>query len=209
LRPGIPLSKTYTFEKRGFFILRGTSIPEDKEIFFIPTYNLKNVTFKITYNDQKIGGLFGILFKNTIGNDQIDIIITDPEDSKHTKSIRGSATGVEIPIKDNINPMIDLEPIEAETRVDAMDILESRFMSKWKDEYFGIQATLNIGEKLRPLLRFREKLSQDSFKVEMIFYYYYYDLGEPVEPPKNPGTGGKIGDYKSTPYNSLINTGFH
>jgi hypothetical protein len=105
--------------------------------------------------------------------------------------------------------MIDLEPIEAETRVDAMDILESRFMSKWKDEYFGIQATLNIGEKLRPLLRFREKLSQDSFKVEMIFYYYYYDLGEPVEPPKNPDTGGKIGDYKSTPYNSLINTGFH
>ena len=147
----------------------------DPEFASFPDENLKSIEFNITYRDRKVGGILGILFKNFIGRDKASVIITDPDEVEYPS---GNINGNVLITIDSINPMIDTTPIEAMTISEAQMELESRYGAKWKDEYFSITGTHKVGEKLRPLLRIRERLDQDTVYITVTYTYWQYELKE-------------------------------
>ena len=183
----------YTFRK-GIIMLKKSII--DEMVLPVPDMdNIKSITLNISYEDNKIGGLLGVIFKNRLGNDQITVTIVNPDEKSEKVTLKGSGNKE---VSYSVNSMIDTSDIEAESVMQAESILESRYKSEWKGGEFKISATHKtaVVEKLRPLLRLRERLDQDSFTVEMTYEYYVYDLNEPEE-PEEP----EDGDNKETDWN--------
>ncbi len=168
-------SETITKTFGGGLLLKSASQISDDELFTITRENVKSVEFNITYKDNKVGGLFGLLFKGMIGNDKLDVKIMDPDGTeKAAPKISGSGNVMVEFI--GINQMIDTSPIEAESESEAIEELESRYVSSWKDQSFAMTATHKVSETLRPLLRLRERLDKDSFDIDITYTYYDYDV---------------------------------
>ncbi len=171
--------KTLSFGKKSFR-LRKESIVQQGEFYTLPQLDdlksIKSVKFNISYTDNKVKGLFGLLWKN-VGKDTLDVTIKDPDGTKESiKQIKGSGKAS---IEFAVNPMIDCSPIESESMSEAQDILKSRIKDngmKWQDQSFALSATHKVGEILRPLLRVRERFDTDSFDVDIIYTYYDYSL---------------------------------
>ena len=87
----------------------------------------------------------------------------------------------------NINAKISTESIRSETEWDARDILEDRYLSNWKNEEFTIEVDYKMKEPFRrPLLRLLERISKDTFSVEVSYTYYYYDVEVVEEDDETP-----------------------
>lgn len=145
--------------------------------------NLKSVDIAILYDDAKTGPLGRFV-------DQITITVTDPDGN--IADVKTITSGNETFSFFAINDMISTEPIEAETWEEAEDFLEGRYVSRWKNGEFNIKVDYKMSEPLRrPILRLLERLSKDTFSVEISYTYYSYSLLEegeippPIIPPEN------------------------
>lgn len=169
-----PEEKTFSFGGFSLFLKSKSTVTEE-ELLMVAKDNLKSVKFNITYTDNKVGGLLGLLFKGMIGNDKLDVTIIDPDETEVVAdTISGSGTVI---IEfDGINPMIDTSQIEADSRSEAMEELEQRYESRWKDQPFQMTASHKVAETFRLLLRLRERIDTDSFDVGINYSYYDYDL---------------------------------
>jgi len=168
-----PETNTYTFG--GGLLLKSASTISEEEFFTIARENVKSVEFNISYQDNKVGGLLGILFKNMVGNDKLDVTITDPDGTEKVAD-RISGSGNVVLEFTGINQMIDTSQIEADSESEAIGELESRYVSQWKDQSFSMTATHKVAETFRPLLRLRERLDKDSFDVSITYTYYDYHV---------------------------------
>mgnify|MGYP006286645957 CR=1 FL=1 len=166
-------TRTKTFG--GGLLLKSASSISDEEFFTLNRENVKSVEFNISYQDNKVGGLLGLLFKNMIGNDKLDVTITDPDGTEKVAD-RISGSGNAIVEFTGINQIIDTSQIEADSESEAMEELESRYVSQWKDQPFSMTATHKVAETFRLLLRLRERLDKDSFDVSITYTYYDYDV---------------------------------
>jgi hypothetical protein len=180
--------ESFSFRKGLLLITKDTL--SNSEFVSFPVDNLKSVEFNISYNDNRVGGIGGILFSRifTLGKDKLDVTITDPDGGTQTVRVDGN----EKIIFDGINPKINIGSIDALTESKALDLLEDEYESKWKDQTFSIDAELKVGfvEIFRPFLRLMERLRGDSFTVEITYTYYDYDLEEVSEPgEEEPPTG--------------------
>lgn len=164
---------SYTFKKGLLLMTKNTF--NDPEFASFPVENLKSIEFNISYRDRKVGGILGILFKNFLGRDKASVIITDPDEVEYPS---GNINGNVVITIENINLMIDTTPIEAMTFSEAEMELESRYGAKWKDENFSIMGTHKVGEKLRPILRIRERLDRDTVYITITYTYWQYELKE-------------------------------
>jgi hypothetical protein len=142
--------------------------------------NLKSVEFFVNWNDN-IKGLFGRI--GNIGADTLTVSIKDSEGNAIvTKSNRGSLRVNETL---EIGSLISLDPIEAEDKLEAYDILEERYVDY--EETYKITISLKTGF----WGKFREILKTDTFRLEVTYTYYEYDLegfGDNT-PPDEPDNG--------------------
>lgn len=156
--------------------------------------NLKSVTFFVRYNDNIKGFLGGRLFP-TIGADTLTVSIKDSEGNAIvTKSNKGSLRVNETL---EVGSLISLEPIEAEDKLEAYDILEERYVDY--EETYKITISLKTGF----WGKIREILKTDTFKLEVTYTYYEYDLeGFGDYPPNEPDDG-------MPPLGSNVGTGIY
>jgi hypothetical protein len=171
-------SETITETFGGGLLLKSASTISIEEFFTVNKDNIKSIEFNISYQDNKVGGLLGLLFKNMVGNDKLDVTIIDPDGTEKAAE-RISGSGSVIVEFAGINKLIDTSQIEAESKSEADTVLQSRIddsASKWMGESFSMTATHKVAETLRPLLRLRERLDKDSFDVTITYTYYDYDV---------------------------------
>ena len=199
------ITKTFTFNNKSLlqrlFLKMKSSLSED--LFTIDRENIKDIEFKVFYEDSKRG----FLLKGLVGNDKLDVTIIDPDGTeKAIERITGSGNDtVEF---GPIATMIDISPIEANSTSEADDELESRIaetMSDWDGETFSIYAEHKVAETFRLLLRLRERLDTDSFDVEITYTYYDYSLEESTteyDGDNDEDTGDTDDYFESTAYST-------
>lgn len=142
----------------------------------IPVYNLKSVTFTLTWKDDHT---FGLLRKK--GEDTLTLEIIPPEGSMISDESVGNGTIIET--FDNINMKPYIASIKANNSEEAMEILEKEYYSnKWKDEPFQIHVNVSVGEKFfKPIRRILDK--GNNFTLEITYTYYEPTLTE-EQPPQ-------------------------
>ena len=160
--------------------------------------NLKDVEIKIDYTDNiKLWILF---------NDKFYATITDPSGGTNEDCyIQGAGNFTKS--YTSINGKVSSSTIEAESRADAMEILESRYNSNWKNGEFVVDASLKVSGYFG--FRILEKLIKDHFTVSVTYTYYDYDLVEQMDDDDDMTETGSSGDGGGDiPYMSMIiNTG--
>ena len=194
---GSPLSKNFQI-KKPFLLSKGASAV-DEATFIISQYNIKDVTFKIVYNDDV-----------PRKGDTLEVTITAPDGNDYQcENIVGSSgeEGKLVTIKD-VNQMITVPSIEAESEEDAQTELESYYKSNFMDHAFKINIQLTIAEKLgllNQIQKLLERVKKDSVSIEMTYTYYQYTLETETEADgdnddddgdNNPsGYNGGLGSY--------------
>lgn len=198
------ITKTFTFNNKSLlqrlFLKMKSSLSED--LFTMDRENIKDIEFKVSYEDSKRG----FLLKGLVGNDKLDVTIIDPDGTE--KAIeRITGIGNDTVEFGPITPMIDISPIEANSTSEADDELESRIaetMSNWDGETFSIYAEHKVAETFRLLLRLRERIDTDSFDVEITYTYYDYSLEESITEfdEDNEEDSYENDDFLSTSYST-------
>ena len=172
-------------------------IQTDNYEIVVDQQNIKIIYFTFDYVDNHAG----ILKKwvRTIGADTLTVTVKDADGKiVGSKSLKGDQKrNTTIPV--NIDKLISLEPIEAETQEDAEYILEDRYIDY--SETYTVEVSLKTGL----WGRFREWLGSDSYGLEVTCEYYDYTLeepedGNPGDDEDNPPTGSNTGTgiYTST-----------
>lgn len=137
----------------------------------IPVYNLKSVTFTLTWKDDHTFGLF-----RKKGEDTLTLEIIPPEGTTFHDESTGNGTITKT--FDNINIQPYVSSIKANNSDEAMEILEKEYYSsKWKDEPFEIHVNVSVGEKFfKPLKRLLDK--GNNFTLEITYTYYEPSIEE-------------------------------
>lgn len=131
----------------------------------IPVYNLKSVTFTLTWKDDHTFGLF-----RKKGEDTLTLEIVPPEGNMISDKSIGNGTITET--FDNINIKPYVSSIKANSSEEAKAILEKEYYStKWKDETFEIYVNVSVGEKFfKPLKRLLDKGNNFTFEITYTYY---------------------------------------
>lgn len=182
-----------------------TAMPDNKEYSIKPkllgkgTYegvveiyqpNLKSVDVSIEYTDNKVGVLWRIGALKFIGQDTITVTVYDSQENEiDSTRIKGSGNET-IHVMDG--SMISLEPIEAETIMDAETTLEERYI-----DYFETY-TIHISLKTGLWGKIREILGRDSFQLEVTYCYYDYYIAEEVPGEDSDGELPPTGEDQGT-----------
>lgn len=191
----VPDNNAYSIKSKLFN--RGIS-PYVGEVI-ISHENLQSVNFYLKYNDNVKGFLGGRLFPG-IGADTLTVNIKDSEDNLIVSKISSKGSLVVNETLEFLS-MIPLEPIEAKDINDARSELEKRYINN--EESYKITVSLKTGL----WGRLRELLKPDSFKLEITYTYYEYELvledqdNNPGEPDDNyppMGSNAGFGVYSAT-----------
>ena len=144
--------------------------------------NIKSIEINIEYSDNKAGFLPRLGLIKRIGADTITVTIYDSQDNEiDGVKIKGSGNETLYIITDG--DMISMETIEADDLMDAMSILEGRYI-QYSETY-----TIHISLKTGLWGKIRELIGKDSFKLDITYSYYNYHLIEKVNGDDSDGDG--------------------
>jgi hypothetical protein len=144
---------------------------------------ISKIDIIIDYEDDHYGLLGGRLLQQ-FGQDTLTVTVLDSNEQEvGTTTITGMGNDT---ITVDISSMgIDKnpEPIEAESRQAAEEILMDNFDEPEKEVSYTVQVSVSSGESpLRIFANLREKLfGNDVFTLEANYHYYEYVLDEPLE----------------------------
>jgi len=151
----------------------------------ITQQNIKSIDVTIEYADNKVGFLPIPGLIKSIGADTITITIYDSSENEiSSERIKGSGN-VTLNIKSN-SDMISMDPIEAEDLMEALSILEGRYIQ------FSETYTIYISLKTGLWGKIRERLlGKDVFDMQISYSYYDYhiELKEPGDDSDGDGDG--------------------
>ena len=144
---------------------------------------ISKLDIKVTYEDDHYGILGGRLLQQ-LGQDTLTVTIFDSNEQEVGSTTITGMGNETIPV--DVSSMgidKDPEPIEAESRQAAEDILMDNFDEQEKEVSYTVKVTVSSGESpLRVFAKLREKLfGNDQFTLEANYHYYEYVLDEPLE----------------------------
>jgi hypothetical protein len=143
---------------------------EFNETILIPVSNIREVTFTLTWEDDRTFGL-----KNK-GRDTLtfSVISPDGEEIGSEPSV-GNGTIVFTAVNPESPDMVSY--IEAESIEEAERILDNYTCERWKNEPFELHVKVKVGETiLRPLKRLKDK--GNNFTIDITYTYYQPILTE-------------------------------
>jgi len=161
--------------------------------------NIKNITFCVNYSDSNPGilGLIGA------GKDTLKVKIMNCQGEEVGSDSSQGSGSFEIPIELPTRKI--LGPFEAETYDGAMENLTNQY------QYFNDTYSIKVTLDAKFLFKLREMIfGKDNFDITVTYCYYDYKLVEEIpDDDDEPPTEIDPSSYSSTPYSSLLSTGFH
>ena len=151
-------------------------------MFEITQPNIKSIEINIEYSDNKVGFLPRLHLIKKIGADTITVTIYDSMDSE-IDGVKIKGSGNETLFIKTDGDMISMEPIEADNIMDAMSILEERYID-YSETY-----TIHISLKTGLWGKIRELLGKDKFMLDITYCYYDYYIVEKVPGDNSDGNG--------------------
>ena len=173
--------------------------------FEVTSDNLESIDIYIEYEDNDRG--FLKIFKNSRKNTITVTVYDEAENEVISTKIIGM--GNETLIISGSNAL-DIGQIIAKDMNDAREKLDENLSNTGLTQKYTIEVTVKYGE-LRILKKFLEKLSGDSFTIEITANHYDYQLEEVEDSNNDDGyeeTSIQSG-YSATPYVSTNYIGFH
>jgi len=173
--------------------------------FKVTSDNLESIDIYIEYKDNDRG--FLKILKNSRKN-TITVTVYD-ETENEVISTKITGIGNETLIISGSNAL-DIGQIIAKDMNDAREKLDENLSNTGLTQKYTIEVTVKYGE-LRILKKFLEKLSGDSFTIEITANHYDYQLEEVEDSNDDDGyeeTSIHSG-YSATPYVSTNYIGFH
>jgi len=152
---------------------------------------LTNVDFQITWQDDKIIGIF---FKRGLDTLTAEITSMDGESQKHNGRGGGNET-----LSFRVNDMPYSDSIEAEDINEAEQIVYDMFTGQ-DTTSFDITVSVKTGEPPRRLLKYFSDKGND-FEIKVTYEYYYASLRE----KETEGIGSDGGD---NPFDDLKEEGY-
>ena len=173
--------------------------------FEVTSDNLESIDIYIEYEDNDRG--FLKIFKNSRKNTITVTVYDEAENEVISTKIIGM--GNETLIISG-SSALDIGQIIAKDINDAREKLDENLSNTGLTQKYTIEVTVKYGE-LRILKKFLEKLSGDSFTIEITANHYDYQLEEVEDSNNDDGyeeTSIQSG-YRATPYVSTNYIGFH
>jgi len=173
--------------------------------FEVTSDNLESIDIYIEYEDNDRG--FLKIFKNSRKNTITVTVYDEAENEVISTKIIGM--GNETLIISG-SSALDIGQIIAKDINDAREKLDENLSNTGLTQKYTIEVTVKYGE-LRILKKFLEKLSGDSFTIEITANHYDYQLEEVEDSNNDDGyeeTSIQSG-YSATPYVSTNYIGFH
>lgn len=135
--------------------------------------HLKQITFKVTYSDRYTGFLL-----KSAGADTLTVSVEGDGISGESQMIKGQGN---VTFTSSQRSALTFDQIEAESYTDAQEKLDENLSYETMDYSYTVTASLKQGETFifKPVKWLLEKLGSDSFKLEINYEYYDYDV-EPV-----------------------------
>lgn len=165
---------------------------------------ITNVDVKIDWEDtNKLGKIL---------NKGEDTITADITIGGETKTHKDTGKGNET-LQFTINSIPDEKIIkDVESKIDAELLIENEYAGMDSVDY-NVKVTWEKGEnfftlRLRKFLNFLFDKG-DTINIKIIYDYYYPEVDEVENDGNNNDGNPPTGGYQGTPYNSLLNTGFH
>ena len=183
------------------------SFPVDAESGSVIT----DIRVQIVWEDNNVyGGLGGRIPALVKGQDTLtaEISLAGGETKTHEDTWYGNET-----------LFFSMDDISYDDMVEAEDINEAKQKIDEKYQgmdsaFFDIVASVTVGEKFKFLQPIRSFLNTradtgNKFSLYITYDYMYPEVQESEDNDNNNDGNPPTGGYQGTPYNSLLNTGFH